>query len=175
MMISGCANNGASVLSTAQTSLTEKPPADTTAAADEASDEEKEKAAALAYLEDLKVPFHKYVEACSTYTDDLEAARFEDAGKDLDDMENALSDLVNVEAPEKYSASHSRLRGSLSSEYDYIRLNRKFLDYCEKGDDLTEDDRIELKGLTHELELTPSDFSEEFMILVKTVKADIEE
>ena len=185
MIVSGCSNSNmnptkpetAAGTAEVTASAKEKAEDDDEAGASVASksnDDEKEKQIAKDYLDRLKDAFHKYSSSSKAYTDDLEAEKFDDARKDLEDMENALNELGNIDTPEKYHIEYTVFCDTLRPEHDYVNLCRRFMVFCEKRDSLTKEDEIEIQALTDEMALTPVGFSEKFLSLVKKVKADIE-
>ena len=86
------------------------------------------------YLETLKKVFHEYAESSYPLTDHLEAKDFDAAGKDLDNMEAALNKVESVTPPEQYADKQKKIVDSLKSEREYLSNCRKFLGFCEKGE-----------------------------------------
>lgn len=193
MIASGCANNtieSAKLETTAENTAAAEPAKETTAATEPAKETTEaktadndastankngnDKEAAKAYLEQLKDTFHEYANSSFPFADELEAYKFDDAEKSLDDMKAALDKMKNISAPSEYADKQAKLASSLSSEYYYIDLCRKFISYCKKGDDLTQDDKAEVHAINKEIENISSEFSDIYLDLVKTVKADID-
>ena len=181
MIISGCGNNNLNPTKpeTPAAAVTEADKETNAAKNDDdnassASKNGDDKEAAKAYLEQLKDTFHEYANSSFPLADELEAHHFDEAEKCLDNMKAALDKIKDIAAPSAYSAMQAKLVSSLTTEYDYINLCRKFIGYCKKGDDLTEDEKIEVEAINKELELTSGNFTEVYLDLVKTVKADID-
>ena len=181
MIISGCGNNNLNPAKpeTTAAAVTEADKETNAAKNDDvnassASKNGDDKEAAKAYLEQLKDTFHEYANSSFPLADELEAYHFDEAEKCLDNMKVALDKIKDIVAPSTYSAMQAKLVSSLTTEYDYINLCRKFIGYCKKGDDLTEDEKIEVEAINKELELTSGNFTEVYLDLVKTVKADID-
>ena len=179
MIASGCGNSNLNPTKLETTAETEADKETNAAKNDDgdassASKNGDDKEAAKAYLEQLKDTFHEYANSSFPFADELEAHNFDEAEKTLDNMEAALDKMKAIEAPSEYTVMQTKLVSSLSTEYDYINLCRKFLGYCKKGDDLTEDDRIEVEAINKEIEQTTGFFTEVYLDLIKTVKADID-
>lgn len=181
VIISGCGNNNLNPTKpeTTAAAVTEADKETNAAKNDDnnvssASKNGDDKEAAKAYLEQLKDTFHEYANSSFPLADELEAYHFDEAEKCLDNMKAALDKIKDIAAPSAYSAMQAKLVSSLTTEYDYINLCRKFIGYCKKGDDLTEDEKIEVEAINKELELTSGNFTEVYLDLVKTVKADID-
>ena len=127
------------------------------------------------YLETLKEVFHEYAESSFPFTDHLEAKDFDAAKKDLDNMEAALSKVENITPPEQYADQQKKIVDSLKSEREYLSNCRKFMGYCEKGEnDLTAADAEEVHKLNKALEEAPADFSNTYIEVFRAVKADID-
>ena len=127
------------------------------------------------YLEVLKDIFHEYADSSFPLADDLEAKNYDAAKKDLENMEAALSKVETVTPPEQYADQQKKIVDSLVSEREYLNNCRKFIGYCEKGADrLTEDDIKEVQKLNKALEDAPADFSNTYIEVFRTVKADID-
>ncbi len=170
VMTSGC---GSSTPAQPSAAVTDKAPARTAQSESTEDEEAKRIAAAKAYFDSLKEAFQGYSEANRALTDAMEAEKYDDAEASLDNMESSLTKLGDISAPPEYASDQSRLKGCLRPEFDYVDLCRKFIGYCKKGDSLTEDDRIEVEAITHEIELTSTDFTDILLDIVKKVKADI--
>ena len=171
VMTSGCAGSSTSV-KPSSAAITEAP--ERTAQTESTEDEEaKRLAAAQEYFDSLRDAFHGYSEASVAFTDAMEAEKYDDAEASLDDMKSSLTKLGDISAPPEYSPDQSTLKGYLRPEFDYIDLCRKFIGYCRKGDSLTKKDEIEMEAITHEIELTSTDFLDVLREIVEKVKTDI--
>lgn len=127
------------------------------------------------YLEALKETFHEYANSSFSFPDDLESLKFDEAKKDLDNMEAALKAIENIAAPEQYTDLQDKLIGSVATEREYLENCRAFIGYCEMGDSITEDDVNEVQKLNEALDNAPADFAETYLEVVKAVKADIDQ
>ena len=127
------------------------------------------------YLETLKKVFLEDAESSFPLTDHLEAKDFDAAGKDLDNMEAALNKVESVTPPEQYADKQKKIVDSLKSEREYLSNCRKFLGFCEKGENnLTAADVEEVHKLNKALEEAPADFSNTYIEVFRAVKADID-
>ena len=179
MIASGCGqtNIQANTASPAPAAETAAATQDNSGSGDETASRDGGKSAkdeAQAYLEALKDPFHEYANSSYTFSDDLEAYKFDDALKDIDAMEIALSHIESISAPAIFAEQQKKLVDTLTGWREYLNNCRKVIVYCKKGESLTAEDEKEVQKLNEAIDSASGDFAQTYLETVKAVKAELD-